>query len=121
MNGWGSSNNRSSAIDGLIMAAQQHQSKITGNEIWVFDKGYWRKSGRLWQSVQACRWADVILDEEVKQCLRDDVEGFFDRAGQYAAYAVPWKPGGDSAWLAGQREDVSIKALMRLLAARRCM
>lgn len=114
----GGAGNRSGVIDGLIMAAQQHQSKLNEKEIWVFDKGYWRNSGRLWQNVQASRWADVILDEEVKQRLRDDVEGFFDRAAQYAEYAVPWKRGVILHGLPGNGKTISIKALMQSLAAR---
>ena len=60
----------------------------------------------------------MILDEEVKQRLRDDVEGFFDRAGQYAEYAVPWKRGVILHGLPGNGKTISIKALMRSLSAR---
>ncbi|KAL9025701.1 MAG: hypothetical protein Q9180_007611, partial [Flavoplaca navasiana] len=81
---------RSKVIDDLIMAAAMHEHKID-NEIWVYDKGYWKKNRKLWKSVQACRWDQVILDEAMKASLVADVEGFFDRKEDYRSFGVPWK------------------------------
>ena len=81
---------RSKVIDDLIMAAAMHEHKID-NEIWVYDKGYWKKNRKLWKSVQACRWNQVILDEAMKANLIADVEGFFDREEDYRSFGVPWK------------------------------
>lgn len=81
---------QSQVVDKLITAASQHLSKID-DEVWVYDRGYWRKSRKLWQNVQACNWEDVILNSEMKQQLRNDIEGFFDRKDDYESFAVPWK------------------------------
>ena len=45
-------------------------------------------------------------------------KGFFDRAEQYAEFAVPWKRGVILHGLPGNGKTISIKALMRALAAR---
>lgn len=81
---------RSTAIDELITAAALHGNRIN-DEIWVYDRGYWRKNRKLWANVQACKWDQVILDDEMKGNLVIDVEGFFDRKEDYTAFGVPWK------------------------------
>lgn len=83
-------NGQSQVVDKLITAASQHLSKID-NEIWVYDRGYWRKNRKLWENVQACNWEDVILASEMKDQLISDIEGFFDRKDDYKSFAVPWK------------------------------
>lgn len=81
---------RSQMADELITAASRHLSDIK-EEIWVYDRGYWTKSHKLWLNVQSCQWKNVILNEELKTQLISDIEGFFDRKEDYASFAVPWK------------------------------
>lgn len=81
---------RSQMVDKLIIAATQHGSEIR-EEIWVYDRGYWRKSSKLWKNVQGCTWDNVILNDEMKLQLVSDIEGFFDRKKDYESFAVPWK------------------------------
>lgn len=81
---------RSQTVDNLITAATQHLSEIK-EEIWVYDRGYWRKNHKLWKNVQGCKWENVILNNEMKLQLISDIEGFFDREKDYESFAVPWK------------------------------
>lgn len=81
---------RSAVVDKLITAAAQHVSKID-EEIWVYDRGYWRKNSTLWKNVQSCKWDNVILNREMKLQLISDIEGFYDRKDDYNSFAVPWK------------------------------
>ena len=81
---------RSRIVDELITAAALHENTAC-DEIWVYDRGYWKKSHKLWQAVQASHWEYVVLKSETKAQLVDDVEGFFDRKEDYASFAVPWK------------------------------
>lgn len=83
-------NGQSQTVDRLIVAATQHTSQVD-EEIWVYDRGYWRKNHKLWQSVQACNWDNVILNSDVKTQLISDIEGFYDRKQEYKSFAVPWK------------------------------
>ncbi|KAL8659349.1 MAG: hypothetical protein Q9226_000469 [Calogaya cf. arnoldii] len=108
---------RSQVVDELITAAAKHANK-TDKEIWVYDKGYWRKNSKLWKSVQACKWSEVILHEEMKANLVADVEGFFDRREDYKSFGVPWKRGIILHGLPDNGKTISIKALMRSLSQR---
>ena len=76
--------------DGLILEASKWTLELH-DEIWIFDQLTWQKSSELWRSVQEASWDDVILDKEMKEALRDDVEGFFKDREAYRKYAVPWK------------------------------
>ncbi|KAI4289553.1 MAG: hypothetical protein L6R35_001184 [Caloplaca aegaea] len=107
----------STTIDKLITAAALHGNRID-DEIWVYDRGYWRKNHKLWKNVQACEWDQVILDDEMKGNLVTDVEGFFDRKDDYMSFGVPWKRGIILHGLPGNGKTVSIKSLMRSLSAR---
>ncbi|KAL8788641.1 MAG: hypothetical protein Q9213_001569 [Squamulea squamosa] len=108
---------RSRVIDKLITAAALGETKID-DEIWVYDRGYWKKNRKLWKNVQACNWDQVILDSELKTNLTADVEGFFDRRDDYTSFGVPWKRGIILHGLPGNGKTISIKALMRFLACR---
>ncbi|KAL9014046.1 MAG: hypothetical protein Q9173_001296 [Seirophora scorigena] len=108
---------RSTAIDELIAAAALHGNRID-DEIWVYDRGYWRKNRKLWENVQACKWEQVILDDEMKANLIIDVEGFFDRKEDYTSFGVPWKRGIILHGLPGNGKTISIKSLMRSLSGR---
>lgn len=79
------------AVEKLILAASNHDTDSSEDEIWVYEDGYWRKSKRLWKSVQASSWDDVVLNEDLKKRIRADLEGFFRRKSDYKAFGVPWK------------------------------
>ncbi|KAL8852458.1 MAG: hypothetical protein Q9221_002688 [Calogaya cf. arnoldii] len=101
--------------DADLVDGGSKENKID-NEIWVYDRGYWRKKRKLWKSVQACRWNEVILHEEMKANLVADIEGFFDRREDYKSFGVPWKRGIILHGLPGNGKTISVKALMRSLS-----
>lgn len=104
-------------VDELIAEATKW-NQDTREEIWVFDQEQWTKSESLYRSVQQAHWDDVILDPAFKKDLIDDVEGFFDNEAEYEEFAVSWKRGIILHGSPGNGKSISIKALMRSLAAR---
>lgn len=79
-------------VDQLIKAATTWGLELH-NEVLVFDQGYWQPNQELWQNIQKASWEDVILDQEKKDTIIDDVTGFFDAEDRYAEFNVPWKRG----------------------------
>ena len=80
------------ATDRLLLAAGKWTNELHG-EVWVFDGGYWQKSAELWDSVSKASWDDVILDKDMKDAIRGDVDHFFDSRETYENLKIPWKRG----------------------------
>lgn len=76
--------------DALIAAATKW-GQASHEEAWVYDRGFWMKDKDLYKSIQESSWDDVILDEEKKKAMIDDVEGFFSSEESYKEFSVPWK------------------------------
>lgn len=95
---YGVTNNQyilSSAVDAtntLLIEAGQWTNTLH-DEVWVFDSGYWQKSKELFDSAMKSSWDDVILDSDMKDSIKSDVENFFSSRETYAKYEVPWKRG----------------------------
>ena len=60
--------------DKLILEASKW-SLALHDELWLFDQLWWQKSSELWRSAQELSWDDVILDEDMKTDVREDIEG----------------------------------------------
>ena len=108
---------RCTATDELIAAATKWGNNVH-DEVLVFDQGLWTKNKELWSSVQDASWEDVIMDNEMKETLVNDVEGFFDSRDDYKEFSVPWKRGIIFHGLPGNGKTISIKALMHALYKR---
>lgn len=80
------------ANDALLLAAGKYFSE-PHNEVLVFDGGYWRNDGELWESVQRSTWDHVILKESMKESMIGEVEKFFGGEERYKRLKVPWKRG----------------------------
>lgn len=76
--------------DALIAAATKLLVELV-DEVLMFDNGLWHKNKELWKNIQNADWADVILEEDRKKAIIEDVIGFFDSEKRYAEFEVPWK------------------------------
>lgn len=88
------------------------------DEVLIFDNGYWQKNRELYRNVQKSNWEDVILDQERKDNIIDDVIGFFDAEKRYAEFGVPWKRGVIFYGPPGNGKTISTKALMHDVSQR---
>lgn len=103
--------------DQLLLAAGKWSSALH-DELYVFDDSSWIKDAKLWQSVQASSWDDVILAGEMKSSLINDVVGFFDTREVYQNLHLPWKRGIILHGVPGCGKTITIKALIKTLHAR---
>jgi transitional endoplasmic reticulum ATPase len=77
-------------VDELLAEAVKWSQDLHG-EVYVFDQGFWQKNKDLWQNIQKSNWEDVILENEKKDAIIEDVIGFFDSESRYQEFGVPWK------------------------------
>ncbi|RDW88921.1 hypothetical protein BP6252_00953 [Coleophoma cylindrospora] len=103
--------------DALIAAATKWSVDLH-DEVLVFDNGFWQKNKELWKNIQKANWADVILEEDRKKAIIEDVIGFFDSEKRYAEFEVPWKRGVIFYGPPGNGKTISTKALMHDLSKR---
>jgi transitional endoplasmic reticulum ATPase len=78
--------------DELIAASAKFAQELH-QEVLVFDQGFWQKNKELWENIQQSNWEDVILEQDRKEAIIEDVLGFFDAEARYAEFGVPWKRG----------------------------
>jgi hypothetical protein len=99
-------------IKALLTAVWAHSNELH-DEVWLFNEGcaklrcmfsgcsrtyftshrIWNKDKGLWKEIQKSSWDDVILDEELKGLVQNDVDNFFKSENVYKNLAVPWKRG----------------------------
>ncbi|KAI9574647.1 P-loop containing nucleoside triphosphate hydrolase protein [Boletus coccyginus] len=85
----------------LVLAACLYTEQIH-DEIWVFNRGFWSKSGTLWSEIKDSSWDDVVMKEESKKALQKDIYGFF----------------GTIHSMEGNGKTISIKVIMKTCTER---
>lgn len=80
------------AVDELVRAVSLWTAEVR-DAVLVFDHGYWQPSRELYAAVRRASWDDVILDEEMKRGIQNDVLRFFDAEERYRKLRVPWRRG----------------------------
>lgn len=96
----------------LLLAAAGWTRQLH-EEILVFERGYWKKDSELWTDMQKASWDDIILKQEFKDELQQDVTGFFDSQKLYKSLAIPWKRGIIMLGPPGNGKTISVKAIMK--------
>ncbi|EED81272.1 predicted protein [Postia placenta Mad-698-R] len=103
----------------LLLAAAGWTRQLH-EEILVFERGYWKKDSELWTDMQKASWDDIILKQEFKDELQQDVTGFFDSQKLYKSLAIPWKAcliylerGIIMLGPPGNGKTISVKAIMK--------
>ncbi|KAK6534005.1 hypothetical protein TWF281_005345 [Arthrobotrys megalospora] len=84
-------------------------------QIWVFDQGFWQLDGALYQSVMKANWADIILPEDLKEDVLNDVLGFYAAEDTYRGLRMPWKRGVVFYGPPGNGKTITLKAIMKAL------
>jgi len=88
-------------------------SEVRG-EVLVF-AGCWTKDTELYQAIEAATLANLVLEGDQKEILRDDVLRFFDSKETYERYGIPWKRGVLLLGPPGNGKTHAIKGLINLV------
>ncbi|KAK6333781.1 hypothetical protein TWF730_003964 [Orbilia blumenaviensis] len=84
-------------------------------QIWVFDQGFWQLDGALYRSVMKANWADIILPNDLKEDVLNDVLGFYAAEETYRGLRMPWKRGVVFYGPPGNGKTITLKAIMKAL------
>ncbi|KAF3229495.1 hypothetical protein TWF191_001217 [Orbilia oligospora] len=84
-------------------------------QIWVFDQGFWQLDGVLYKSIMKANWADIILPEDLKEDVLNDVLGFYAAEETYRGLRIPWKRGVVFYGPPGNGKTITLKAIMKAL------
>ncbi|EWC47437.1 hypothetical protein DRE_00405 [Drechslerella stenobrocha 248] len=84
-------------------------------QIWVFDQGWWQLDAALYASVMKANWADIILPEDLKADVLNDMLGFFAAEDTYRGLRMPWKRGVVFYGPPGNGKTITLKAIMKAL------
>ena len=85
------------------------------SEILVFDNGHWHKDEQLFQDIQSATFENLVLRENLKQEIRDDLMQFFQSRALYEEHDIPWKRGILFVGPAGNGKTHTVKALINSL------
>lgn len=86
-------------------------SEIRG-EVLVFENGYWAKNTELFQSIQSATFDNLILHDNLKEDIKNDLIKFFASQEIYTNYGIPWKRGILFIGSPGNGKTHTVKALI---------
>ncbi|KAF3941064.1 Paraplegin [Dactylella cylindrospora] len=84
-------------------------------QIWVYDDGFWQLDGALYASIMKADWKDIILPDELKEDVLNDVLGFYAAEETYRGLKMPWKRGIVFYGPPGNGKTITLKAIMKAL------
>ncbi|KAF8314781.1 P-loop containing nucleoside triphosphate hydrolase protein [Clavulina sp. PMI_390] len=99
-------------INSLFVTIGNYENELHA-EILMYNNGYWSKDRALWEEVQKANWTDVILDEQFKSAVQNDITNFYQSESVFKNLAIPWKRGLIFHGPPGNGKTISIKAIMK--------
>ncbi len=98
----------------FINAVCRWNAELRG-EVLVFSGGCWSKDASLFRAIQGASFDNLILQGNLKQQIREDLERFFAMRQTYEEYGIPWKRGVLFVGPPGNGKTHTVKALINAL------
>lgn len=87
-------------------------NSVIRDEVLVFEEGSWAKNSDLFQSIKIATFDNLILQGNLKQDIKDDLNSFFASQSIYINYNIPWKRGILFIGSPGNGKTHTVKALI---------
>jgi len=85
------------------------------DEVLVFDGGCWSKSDTLFHAIRTATFANLVLADNLKEEIHEDLSRFFATKETYEQHGVPWKRGVIFIGPPGNGKTHAVKALINAL------
>lgn len=85
-------------------------------EILIFEDGSWCKSEKLYTAIKSASFDDLILPDQLKQSVIDDLTRFLSAQELYEKYGIPWKRGLLLIGPPGNGKTQMVRALVNYLS-----
>jgi ATPase family associated with various cellular activities (AAA) len=100
--------------EAFFTAVCEWSSEVHG-ELLVFQDGGWEKNKELYQAIKTATFDNLILRDELKEEIQNDLDQFFRSREVYERYRIPWKRGVLFIGPPGNGKTHTLKALINQL------
>jgi SpoVK/Ycf46/Vps4 family AAA+-type ATPase len=80
------------AVEGLLLAVDEFENDLN-HRVLVFHNGCWKHDEEMWEDIQNSQYDNLILEGDLAETIREDVQNWINAKELYGEHNLPWKRG----------------------------